>query len=53
MSKLFLNSYATTQLMCVFCEGLLPDNAQWCEPCKEYKGVMTIADFQKYYGEEY
>ena len=53
MSKLFLNSYATTQLMCVFCEGLLPDNALWCEPCKEYKGVMTIADFQKYYGEEY
>lgn len=49
----FLNSYATTQLMCVYCEGLLPDNAEWCEPCGEYKGVMTIADFHKFFGEDY
>lgn len=50
---MFLNSYAQTQLMCVYCEGLLPENAQWCNFCNEYKGVMTIADFQKIYGEEY
>jgi RNA polymerase subunit RPABC4/transcription elongation factor Spt4 len=53
MTKLFLNSYANTQLMCVYCEGLLPEDAKWCEGCQEYKGVMTITDFQKTYGEEY
>mgnify|MGYP006269384679 CR=1 FL=1 len=48
-----LNTYAETQLMCAYCEKLLQENAEWCEPCGEYKGVMTIATFQKYFGEEY
>ena len=51
--KLMLNTYAQTQLMCCYCEGLLPENAQWCEPCGEYKGVMTIAQFQKTFGEDF
>lgn len=50
---MLLNKYAETQLMCCYCENLLPENAQWCANCNEYKSVMTIADFQKYYGEEY
>ena len=50
---MFLNSYVDTQLMCAYCEGLLPENAMFCNFCKEYKGVMTIANFQKIYGEEY
>jgi hypothetical protein len=50
---MLLNDYSKTQLMCVYCEGLLPNNAQWCESCKEYKGVMTIANFHAIYGEDY
>jgi len=50
---MFLNSYAKTQLMCIYCEGLLPEDAKWCNFCNEYKGVMTIEQFQLTYGEEY
>lgn len=52
MSKL-LSEYAETQLMCEYCENLVPENQGYCIPCNEYKSVMTIAQFQKIYGEEY
>ena len=50
---MLLNTYSQTQLMCCYCENLLPSDAKWCVTCNEYKSVMTIADFQKIYGEEY
>ena len=46
-----LNDYASTQLMCAFCENLLPSDAKWCASCNEYKGVMTVEQFEKVYGE--
>jgi hypothetical protein len=48
-----LNSYAKTQLMCAFDESLVEASAKLCPTCGDYKGIMTIADFQTVYGEEY
>lgn len=50
---MILNYYAKTQLMCAFCENLLPEDCKICSTCLDYKGIMTILDFQKIYGEEY
>lgn len=49
---MLLNDYSKTQLMCCYCENLLPSNAQWCKSCGEYKGVMTIEQFELIYGGE-
>ena len=38
-------------MICCFCEIDLDTNAKFCWNCNEYKGVMTLADFEKYYGE--
>lgn len=46
-----LNDYAKTQLMCCFCENLQPSDVQVCGWCGEYKGIMTVANFQEIYGE--
>ena len=50
---MMLNDYANTQLMCCYCENLLPSDAKWCETCNEYKSVMTVADFQEMFGVDY
>lgn len=48
-----LQHYAKTQLICVYCESLLPANAEWCEKCQEYKGVTTLAEYENTFGMEW
>jgi hypothetical protein len=41
-------------LMCVFCEGFIADaidftKTQFCAPCNEYKGVITVREFLEVY----
>lgn len=48
-----LQEYAKTQLICAFCDNLLPANAEWCESCQEYKGVMTLCDYENAFGTEW
>ena len=38
-------------MICCFCEIDLDTNAKICWNCNEYKGVMTLVDFEKVYGE--
>lgn len=42
-------------LMCVFCEGFVAEaidysTTQYCVPCNEYKGIMTVREFMAEYG---
>jgi hypothetical protein len=37
--------------ICCFCEIDLDNDAKFCWNCLEYKGVMSVEDFEKYYGE--
>ena len=48
-----LNTYSVTQLMCAYCEKLIGADETYCEPCNEYKGIMTVAQFQKTFGEDF
>lgn len=50
---MILNTYAQTQLMCCFCENLISATENFCGGCGEYKGIMTVAQFQEIYGEDY
>ena len=36
-------------LVCVYCDTLT--TLPYCAPCQEYKGLMTIADWESYTGE--
>jgi len=38
------------KLICCFCESVHSAEAKFCFDCNEYKGLMTISDFDKYYG---
>lgn len=35
--------------ICCFCETVLSSKATFCGLCFEYKGVMTISEFEKVY----
>jgi hypothetical protein len=35
--------------VCVFCDELT--NTFYCSKCEEYKGLMTITEWEKYTGE--
>jgi len=35
--------------ICCFCELELSDESLFCPNCMEYKGVMTITEFEKIY----
>lgn len=35
----------TNALICAFCEEIQEDNASYCEPCFEYKGLMTVEEY--------
>jgi hypothetical protein len=42
-------------VICVFCEGYVADaidytTTQYCVPCNEYKGLMTLREFEAEYG---
>jgi hypothetical protein len=39
-----------TKLICCFCEKTYSAKTQFCNFCNEYKGLMTIKDFDNYYG---
>jgi hypothetical protein len=36
--------------ICCFCELELSEEMRFCPNCLEYKGVMSITDFEKIYG---
>lgn len=36
--------------ICCFCETVYSSNAVICGKCMEYKGLMTISEFDKVYG---
>lgn len=36
-------------LICVFCDQ--STTLPYCDPCQEYKGLMTISDWETYTGE--
>lgn len=38
------------KLICAFCESVYTNDVKFCGFCNEYKGLMTISDFDKYYG---
>jgi hypothetical protein len=48
-----LNTYTQTQLMCAFDEALVEAGSQLCPACGDYKGIMTVSEFQAVYGEDY
>ena len=40
----------TKALICVFCEGIQEGYVTHCEPCHEYKGIMTVEEYlQEFY----
>jgi hypothetical protein len=39
-----------TKLICCFCEKVYSSETKFCFSCNEYKGLMTITEFDKYYG---
>lgn len=36
--------------ICCFCELELSDETKFCPTCLDYKGIMTIEDFDLIYG---
>ena len=40
------------KMICCFCEKTFSAGTKICGFCNEYKGLMTIADFEKTYGKE-
>ena len=36
--------------ICCFCESTFSDDVRICGFCDEYKGIMTIKEFEEYYG---
>jgi hypothetical protein len=38
------------KLICCFCETIYTAHEKICGKCHEYKGLMTITDFDNYYG---
>jgi hypothetical protein len=38
------------KLICCFCERVYLPETVFCSLCNEYKGLMTIDDFDKTYG---
>lgn len=38
-------------LVCAFCETIYEQNTKVCYVCEDYKGLMTIAEFEHTYGE--
>jgi hypothetical protein len=41
-----------TKLICCFCEKVYSSETKFCGFCNEYKGLMTINEFDKYYGKK-
>ena len=37
------------EFVCCYCDEVVPDG-KVCYPCGEYKGVMTLAAWEKYTG---
>lgn len=38
------------KMICCFCEKDLEMGARICGYCNDYKGVMTVTEFEKIYG---
>ena len=38
-------------IVCCFCDTVNEIGSYFCWNCREYKGLMTLADFEQYYGE--
>lgn len=39
-------------MICCFCEKTFSAGTRFCVICNDYKGLMTIEDFEKTYGKE-
>lgn len=40
------------KMICCFCEKEFIAGTRICVVCNDYKGMMTLADFEKTYGKE-
>ena len=40
------------KLICCFCEKYYSENVKFCGNCDEYKGLMSISDFEMIYGDK-
>jgi len=40
----------THNLICAFCENVYKSGTKVCWNCQEYKGIMTIEEFDAIYG---
>ena len=45
-----LNDYVKQTKICVFCETVCSPESVFCFLCNEYKGLMTLDEFDKHYG---
>jgi RNA polymerase subunit RPABC4/transcription elongation factor Spt4 len=48
---MFLNDYAQDTKICCFCERIFDADEFLCGLCNDYKGMMTIAEFNRVYGD--
>jgi hypothetical protein len=37
-------------VVCSFCDNSLSFDAKWCPTCHEYKGIMTVEQYEDYFG---
>lgn len=42
--------YGLESIICVFCETILEIDAMYCSTCNDYKGLMTVQQFNTTYG---
>lgn len=42
--------YGLESIICVFCETILEIDAMYCSTCNDYKGLMTVQQFNNTYG---
>ena len=41
------------RMVCVFCDDEVNEEMAYCTKCNEYKGIMTIAEWEDYTGEKW
>jgi hypothetical protein len=41
------------RMVCVFCDDEVNEEMAYCPKCMDYKGIMTIAEWEDYTGEKW
>lgn len=41
------------RMVCVFCDDEVNEEMSYCPKCMDYKGIMTIAQWEDYTGEKW